>query len=120
MIVNVQIEYEDFLNHYFVYFFKFKINPDHYPSYQYCLNILEKYQRLFNIKCFTQIPISLINLYHKYGELNNFIHSISSTIGVDNQNEKLVIETLEKIVEDSKPDEMNSFKRLAKIKHMDE
>jgi hypothetical protein len=90
------------------------------PSYQYCLDIVQEYQRLFGVKCFKQIPISLTNFYHKYGELKNFIHSISSTIEVDEQNEKLVIETLEKIVEDSKTDQMNSFKKLAKIKHMNE
>ncbi len=96
------------------------MNPNHYPNYQNCLDILEQYQTLFDIQCFKQIPISLIDFYHKYGELNNFIRSISITIGVENQNEKLVIKTLENIVQNSKFDQMNQFKKLANVKNMNE
>lgn len=93
------------------------INSDHY---QECLDIIEEYQNLFNIKCFKQIPISLTDLYNKYGELKNFIHSISSIIEVENEDQELVIKILEKIVEDSKITEMNKFKKLTKVKNMNE
>ncbi|CAF2797257.1 unnamed protein product [Rotaria sp. Silwood2] len=96
------------------------IDPNHKPSYQYCLNIVEQYQTLFDIKCFQQISTSLIDLYEKHGELDNFICTVSSTLGVNNKNHKLLIKTLEKIIEDSTSDKMFTFKKLNKIKYMNE
>ncbi|CAF3352693.1 unnamed protein product [Rotaria sp. Silwood1] len=97
-----------------------RIDSNHRPSYQYCLDIIEQYQTLFDIKCFTHMSTSLIDLYYKHGELNNFIHAVSSTLGINNKNQKLLFKTLEKIIEDSKLDKMFTFKKLTTLKEMNE
>ncbi|CAF4904181.1 unnamed protein product [Rotaria sp. Silwood1] len=97
-----------------------RIDSNHKPSYQYCLDIIEQYQTLFDIKCFTHMSTSLIDLYYKHGELNNFIHAVSSTLGINNKNQKLLFKTLEKIIEDSKLDKMFTFKKLTTVKDMNE
>ena len=96
------------------------MKPNHYPDYQTCLDIIEEYQMLFDVKCYKQIPISLTDFYHKHGELNNFMRSISDTVGVENQNEKLVIKTLGKMTEVSKIEQMKQFKKLTRVKNMNE
>ena len=62
----------------------------------------------------------MTDFYHKYGELSNFIRSISITVGEENQDEDLVIKALKTVVEDSKFDQMNRFKKLARVKTMNE
>lgn len=99
---------------------KFKIDSNHKPSYQHCLNIIEQYQTLFDIQCFTQIAASISDLYYRHGELTNFIRSISSTLGINPKNQKLLIKTVEKIIEDSKSNELVSHKKLTKMNHANE
>jgi len=52
--------------------------------------------------------------------LKNFSRSICDIIGIDSQNTQLILERLEQLVEDSKLDKLNDFKRLAKVKNMHE
>ena len=84
------------------------------------MDILEQYQRLFAIECYKQIPISLVVFYHKYGELRDFIHSISTSVGIDHFNKELVIQTLKNLVQDANVDQMNAFKRSARVKSVQE
>lgn len=84
------------------------------------MNILEQYQRLFAIECYKQIPISLLVFYHKYGELRNFIHSISTSLGIDRFNKDLVIQTLKNLVQDANLEQMNAFKQSARVKSVQE
>jgi hypothetical protein len=100
--------------------FLFKFDIDHRPSYQCSLDIIEQYQTLFSIKCFKQIPTSLTDLYYKHGELKNFIRSISSTLNVNGENQKILLKNLQKLIEDSKSEELITFKKLTKIKDMNE
>lgn len=63
-------------------FCSIKIHTEHRPSYQYCLNIIEQCQSLFDVTCFTQLPTALNELYYRHGELTNFKRSVATTLGI--------------------------------------
>ncbi|CAF1256991.1 unnamed protein product [Rotaria magnacalcarata] len=101
-----------------------RIHAEHRPTYQYCLTMIEQCQSLFDVTCFTQLPTALNELYYRHGELTNFKRSIASTLGVT-ENSRLVscpklIKTLQQTLDDTKSNELVTFKKLAKINDMNE
>ncbi|CAF4580793.1 unnamed protein product [Rotaria sp. Silwood1] len=111
-----------FFSNYFL--FAIKIHTEHRPTYQYCLSLIEQCQSLFDVTCFTQLPTALNELYYRYGELTNFKRSIASTLGVL-ENTRLVscpklIKTLQQTLDDTKSNELITFKKMTKINDMNE
>ncbi|CAF4100506.1 unnamed protein product [Rotaria socialis] len=101
-----------------------RIHAEHRPTYQYCLTMIEQCQSLFDVTCFTQLPTALNELYYRHGELTNFKRSIASTLGIT-ENSRLVscpklIKTLQQTLDDTKSNELVTFKKLAKINDMNE
>ncbi|UJR35120.1 hypothetical protein I4U23_027891 [Adineta vaga] len=97
---------------------------DHRPTYQYCLNLIEQCQSLFDVPCYTQLSTALNELYYRHGELANFKRSIASTLGVT-ESSRLVscpklIKTLQQTLDDARSNELITFKKMAKINDMNE
>ncbi|CAF1447560.1 unnamed protein product [Adineta steineri] len=108
-----------------------RINPNHKPSYQYCLKIFEQYQTLFDIDCFKQISTSLTDLYHNYQEINTLkkstkikdtnqaiekIHTYDNPVPYYHQ----IIEQIIKLLELSKSDQIiPAIKTLLLLAHTD-
>ncbi|CAF1463219.1 unnamed protein product [Adineta ricciae] len=97
---------------------------DHRPTYQYCLNLIEQCQSLFDVTCYTQLSTALNELYYRYGELANFKRSIASTLGVTESSRVVscpkLIKTLQRTLDDAKSNELITFKKMAKINDMNE
>ncbi|CAF0874175.1 unnamed protein product [Adineta ricciae] len=97
---------------------------DHRPTYQYCLNLIEQCQSLFDVTCYTQLSTALNELYYRHGELANFKRSIASTLGITESSRVVscpkLIKTLQRTLDDAKSNELITFKKMAKINDMNE